>query len=67
MYVIPLLSVIERHPEVRHHGYADDHQLYTQFNLRGQDSYRDALQRLEMSVEEVRVWLLTNKLKANQQ
>ena len=29
------------------------------------DSYRHALQRLEMCVEEVRVWLLTNKLKIN--
>ena len=43
----------------------DDRQLYTQFNLRDVDSYRHALQRLEMCVEEVRVWLLTNKLKIN--
>ena len=64
-YVIPLSSVIERHPEVRQHGYADDRQLYTQFRLQDQDSYRHALQRLEMCVEEVRVWLLTNKPKLN--
>ena len=57
---IHLRSVIGRHPGVHHHGYADDRQLYTQFNLRDVDSYRHALQRLEMSVEEVRVWLLTN-------
>ena len=65
VYVIPLRSVIGRHPGVHHHGYADDRQLYTQFNLRDVDSYRHALQRLEMCVEEVRVWLLTNKLKIN--
>ena len=65
VYVIPLRSVIERHPGVRHHGYADDRQLYTQFNLRDVDSYRHALQRLEMCVEEVRVWLLSNKPKIN--
>ena len=52
VYVIPLRSVIKHHPEVRHHGYADDRQLYTQFYLRDQDSYRHALQRLEMCVEE---------------
>ena len=65
VYVIPLRSVIRRHLGVHHHGYADDHQLYTQFNLRDVDSYRHALQWLEMCVEEVRVWLLTNKLKIN--
>ena len=65
VYVIPLRSVIGRHPGVHHHGYADDRQLYTQFNLRDVDSYRHALQRLEMCVEEVRVWLLTNNLKIN--
>ena len=55
VYVIPLLSVIEHHPEVRCHSYADDCQLYTQFYLRDQGSYRHALQRLEMCVEEDRV------------
>ena len=33
VYAIPLRSVIGRHPGVRHQGYADDRQLYTQFNL----------------------------------
>ena len=42
VYVIPLRSVIGRHPGVHHHGYADDRQLYTQFNLRDVDSYRHA-------------------------
>ena len=65
VYIIPLRSVIEHHPEVRRHGYADDCQLYTQFYLRDQDSYRHALQRLEMCAEENGVWLLTNKLKLN--
>ena len=65
VYVIPLRSVIERHPGVRHHDYADDRQLYTQFHLRGQDSYKQVLQQLEMCVEEARVWMLTNKLKIN--
>ena len=60
-----LRSLIGRHPGVCHHGYANDRQLYTQFNLRHVDSYRHALQRLEMCVEEVRVWLLTNKIKIN--
>ena len=32
VYVTPLRSVIEGHPRVRHHGYADDRQLYTQFH-----------------------------------
>jgi len=65
VYIIPLRSVIERHPEICHHGYADDRQLYTHFRLRDQDSYRQALQRLEKCVEEVRVWMLTNRLKIN--
>ena len=54
--VILLRSVIGRHPGVCHHGYADDHQLYTQFNLRDVDSYRHALQRLEMCVKEDCSW-----------
>ena len=58
--VIPLRSVIERHPGVRQRGYADDRQLYTQFHLLDQDSYRQALQQLEMFVEEARVWMLTS-------
>ena len=65
VYVISLHSVIEHHPEVRHHSYADDRQLYIQFYLLDQDSYRHALQWLAMCVEEDRVWLLTNKLKLN--
>ena len=52
-------------PGVRHHGYADDRQLYAQFHLRDQDSYRQALQSLERCVAEARVWMLTNKLKIN--
>ena len=65
VYVIPLRSVIERHRGVRHHGYADDRQLYTQFHLRDQDSYRQALQLLERCVEEAGVCMLTSKLKIN--
>ena len=38
VYVIPLRSAIRHHPGVLHHGYADDHQLYTQFNQRDVDS-----------------------------
>ena len=33
VYIIPLRYVIERHPGICHHGYADDRQLYTQFCL----------------------------------
>ena len=65
VYVIPLRSVIERHPEARHHSYANDRELYIQFYPQDQDSHRHALQRLEMCVEEDRVWLLTNKVKLN--
>ena len=43
------------------HGYADDTQLYIRFR----PGLADAIRRLEMCIQEIRMWMTANKLKLN--
>ena len=65
VYIQPLHALISRHHNVRHHGYADDRQVYNHFDLRDPANYGHALQRLELCVEQIRVWMLANRLMLN--
>ncbi len=64
IYVQPLGNIVRRHG-VCFHGYADDTQLYTRFSFRDPRGLQDAIRLLEECIEEVRNWMLANKLKIN--
>lgn len=61
LYTKPLTSIAERHG-ISIHLYADDTQLYTSFNP--EDS-EQAMERLELCIEEIRIWMESNYLKLN--
>ena len=43
------------------HGYADDTQLYIRFRPGDAVSLADAIRRLEMCIQEIRMWMTANK------
>ena len=47
VYILPLHQIMRRHSGVKHHGYADDWQLYINFMMNDKNSYLRALHRLE--------------------
>ena len=63
-YVKPLGDVIDKHLHLRH-GYADDTQLYCHFKLNDAASLKNAVNKLEGSVCDIRTWMVTNKLMLN--
>ena len=62
-YASSLFSIFSNH-SVRAHAYADDHQLYVAFspNL---ESQNQAVTCLESCLEDVKSWMISNKLKMN--
>ena len=64
MYVLPLSDMIRRHG-ISLHSYADDAQLpvYVEFDLKDLNSMMTAVEALEACVEDVRTWMLRNRLK----
>ena len=60
-YTSPIGKICEKHG-VMYHLYADDTQLYVVFDL---DKADEAKAKLEACIEELRQWLLNNKLKLN--
>jgi hypothetical protein len=64
VYILPLYDVILKHG-VNHHGYADDRQLYKHFQMKNTGEYHRALATMEMCIEDVRLWMVQNKLKLN--
>lgn len=63
-YIRPLGSIIDVHG-VHRHGYADDTQMYVKFALNDNASLQSAIATLEACVEDVRTWMIQNKLKLN--
>jgi hypothetical protein len=61
MYAAPVAKIIQKHG-LKYHIYADDTQLYVFFN-RG--DIKDAVQRIEACVAEIRTWMAANLLKFN--
>ena len=64
MYVLPLSDMIRRQG-ISLHSYADDTQLYVEFDLKDLNSMMTAVETLEACVEDVRTWMLRNRLKMN--
>ena len=64
MYATKLFEVINKHiPSV--HAYADDTQLYLSFKPDGASNQSEAIKAMELCVNDVRNWMLTDKLKIN--
>ena len=45
--------------------YADDTQVYVTFSKKDATDQKDAISRLERCLEDIRVWMESNKLKLN--
>ena len=64
MYASKLFSVWEDHlPEV--HSYADDTQLYVSFKPNGDADQSSAVTAMQNYINDVKKWMLTDKLKLN--
>ena len=64
LYASKLFEVVKRHlPSV--HAYADDTQLYLAFKPGCASSTEDAVAAMEGCVNEIRAWMLCDKLKIN--
>ena len=64
LYASKLFEVVKRHlPSV--HAYADDTQLYLAFKPGCASSTDDAIAAMEQCVNEIRAWMLCDKLKVN--
>ena len=64
IYMLPLYQIMRKHG-ILFHGYADDTQLYILFRPGDAVSLADAIHRLEMCIQEIRIWMTANKLKLN--
>ncbi len=63
-YASTLFSVIHNHLD-NAHGYADDHQLYLSFSPNSIQNQENAVKCMETCLEDVKSWMLANKLKMN--
>ena len=64
-YTYPLGKTIQKH-NLKYHIYADDTQLYTEFNPRIPGDSVTALFKLESCITEIKEWMNVNKLKLNE-
>lgn len=64
MYVLPLSDIVRKHG-VSLHSYADDTQLYVEFDHKDPSSINEAIKALESCIDDIRMWMLRNKLKMN--
>ena len=62
LYTTPLSKVIQNHPGICFHFYADDTQLYVHLT---HNHATQAFDRLKNCLDDVRKWLSANKLKLN--
>ena len=64
IYLLPLGKILRRHG-VKFHIYADDTQLYVEFDLQDVSSFLKALLALEECIKEIRAWMVHNRLMFN--
>ena len=64
VYILPLGKIIDRHG-ISRHGYADDTQLYCPITPKNPEEMKQQLMNMENCLDEVRAWMITNKLKLN--
>ena len=65
IYTTPIGDIIKRH-QLNFHLYADDTQLYANFELSDEDNKLSSLNKIENCVSEVRMWMNANFLKVNE-
>ena len=63
IYTIPIGDIIRRRHQLNVHLYADDTQLYVNFELSDEDNKLSSLNKNEDCVSEVRMWMNANFLK----
>ena len=64
IYSSKLFEVIKDHLPVAH-AYADDTQLYLSFKPDTTSSRSDAIEAMELCIKAIRAWMITDKLKLN--
>lgn len=64
LYILPLGRLIKKYG-VSYHGYADDTQLYIEFDPKSEECLATAINTLETCISEIRNWMVINKLKLN--
>ena len=64
IYTIPIGRIIQKHG-LLYHFYADDIQLYIQFDPSCKESTECALSKLSSCIQEIQSWMTTNILKLN--
>jgi len=65
-YILPIQHIVERYGILRH-GYADDTQLYCRLSMTDTDERKRQLENMENCLVAIRHWMLTNKLKLNEE
>ena len=65
IYTTPIGDIIRRH-QLNFHLYADDTQLYVNFELSDDDNKLSSLNKIENCISEVRMWMNANFLKINE-
>ncbi len=63
-YAQPVANIIRRF-KIGYHIYADDTQLYLGFNSKSEEDVAAAKHRMTECIDEIRSWMLANKLKLN--
>ena len=64
MYTAPIGDIIRRH-NLSFHLYAEDTQLYIKFEMTDETNKLLFLRRIEHCINDVRVWMVANLLKVN--
>ena len=62
VYLLPLGNIVRSHG-ISFHQYADDTQIYLTF--RPSDDVKSATEKMESCIDDIRQWMLENKLKIN--
>ena len=65
LYIQPVQEIIRKHGFL-YHMYADDIQVYAEFDPCSQTDVGQTLQRLSNCVKDIQNWMFVNKLKLNQ-